>query len=83
MSLLLLAFWAFLCARLIQAEPIPGDRQFWITRPYEWSSLLGAKLLFVVVCIGIPLLAADASILGERGIFGGGTSSRGSCGRYY
>jgi hypothetical protein len=62
-SFLLLGSWAFLCARLIQAEPIPGDRQFWVTRPYNWRSLLGAKLIFMVACIGVPLLAADALIL--------------------
>ena len=67
MSYLLLAFWAFLSARLIQAEAIPGDRQFWITRPYAWRSLLGAKLLFMVVVVGIPLLVADAVVLGLEG----------------
>jgi hypothetical protein len=66
-SYILLCFWAFLCARLVQAEPIPGDRQFWITRPYEWRSLLGAKLLFMVVFIGVPLLVADAVILRVEG----------------
>jgi hypothetical protein len=59
--------WAFVCARLIQGETIPGDRQFWITRPYSWKSLLGAKLLFIVVFLGIPLLVADAVILGREG----------------
>jgi len=66
-SFLLLGSWAFLCARLIQAEPIPGDRQFWITRPYDWRSLLGAKLIFVGACIGVPLLVADALILKVAG----------------
>lgn len=65
---LLLAFaWAFVCARLIQAETIPGDRQFWITRPYEWRSLLAAKLLFVAIFVSIPLLIADAVILAREG----------------
>ncbi len=67
MSYLLLLLWAFLSARLIQAEAIPGDRQFWITRPYEWRSLLGAKLLFMLAVIGIPLLVADAVVLGLGG----------------
>jgi hypothetical protein len=67
MTLLLSCLWAFLCARLIQAETIPGDRQFWVTRPYQWRSLLGAKLLFVVVFISTPLLIADAVILGIEG----------------
>jgi len=67
MPFLLLAFWAFLFTRLVQAEPIPGDRQFWITRPYDWRSLLGAKLLFIVVCIAVPLMVADAMVLRMRG----------------
>ena len=66
-SYLILAFWAFLSARVIQAEPIPGDRQFWITRPYQWRSLLGAKLLFIIAIIGLPLLIADAVILRVAG----------------
>jgi hypothetical protein len=61
------AFWGFLCARLIQAEAIPGDRQFWITRPYDWRSLLTAKLLFVVAFISAPLLVADAVVLAREG----------------
>jgi hypothetical protein len=64
---LLGCLWAFVCARLIQAETIPGDRQFWITRPYEWQSLLSAKLLFVLVLISIPLLIADAVVLAIAG----------------
>ena len=60
-------FWAYLCARLIQAETIPGDRQFWLTRPYDWRSLLGAKLLFVVAFISAPLLICDGVILACEG----------------
>jgi hypothetical protein len=65
--ILVACVWAFVCARLIQAEAIPGDRQFWLTRPYSRRSLLGAKLLFVVVVLSIPLLAADAAILAIDG----------------
>jgi hypothetical protein len=50
-------------ARLIHAEAIPGENQFWITRPYRWSSLLGAKLLFVFVFVNLPVFLAQASIL--------------------
>jgi hypothetical protein len=67
MAFLLPCLWAFLCGRLIHAEPIPGDRQFWITRPYEWRSLLGAKLLFMVAFLSVPLLFADAVILAMQG----------------
>src|SRR5881392_99204 len=36
--------------RVVHSEAIPGDRQFWLTRPYRWTSLLGAKLAFVLLC---------------------------------
>lgn len=52
-----------LITRVIHSEAIPGDRQFWITRPYRWTSLLGAKLAFVLLCVNIPLFVVQASIL--------------------
>jgi hypothetical protein len=54
---------AFLIGRLVLAEAIPGDRQFWVTRPYRWQSLLGAKLLFIVVFVGLPIFLAQLLIL--------------------
>jgi hypothetical protein len=54
---------AFLIGRLVLAETIPGDRQFWITRPYRWQNLLAAKLLFIVVFVNLPVLLADLFIL--------------------
>jgi hypothetical protein len=54
---------AFLIGRLVLAEAIPGDRQFWITRPYRWSSLLGAKLLFIVTFVNLPIFLAHLFIL--------------------
>ena len=35
--------WWILITRLIQSESLVGDRQFWLTRPYEWKKLLAAK----------------------------------------
>jgi len=58
-EMLLTAAAGYLVARLIHAEAIPGDRQFWITRPYRWKSLLGAKLLFVLVFVNLPILIAQ------------------------
>ena len=46
-------------ARLIHQEAIPGTNQFWITRPYRWKSLLVAKLLFILLCIQLPMLLAQ------------------------
>lgn len=64
--LLPLAWW-ILIARVVHAEALPGDRQFWITRPYEWRSLLGAKLLFIAAFVNLPLLVADAIIIRAYG----------------
>jgi hypothetical protein len=60
-------FWfigvASLLGRLLLAEAIPGDRQFWITRPYRWKSLLGAKLLFIVAFVNLPIFLVHVIIL--------------------
>lgn len=53
----------YLIARLIHAEALPGDRQFWITRPYGWKNLLGAKLLFMFVFVNLPISVAQLLIL--------------------
>ena len=54
---------AFIIARLIHAEPLPGDTQFWITRPYDWKSLLTAKILFILIFLNLPVLIARAVII--------------------
>lgn len=64
--LLPLAAWV-LIARLIHAEALPGTRQFWLTRPYSRSSLLTAKVLFVLVFLSLPKLLADAIIVRSYG----------------
>jgi hypothetical protein len=65
--LLPLAWW-MLIARVVHEEPLPGDRQFWLTRPYFWRSLLAAKALFILVSINMPMLAADAVIVHAYGL---------------
>ncbi len=67
MILLPLAWWA-LIARAIHDEALPGDRQFWITRPCSWKSLLGAKVLFILAFINLPMLVADAVIVSAYGL---------------
>jgi hypothetical protein len=62
-EMLMVIIAAVLIGRLILAEALPGDRQFWITRPYRWSSLLGAKLLFIAVFVNLPILLAHLFIL--------------------
>src|SRR5436309_1801129 len=67
MILLPLAWWT-LIARVIHDEALPGDSQFWITRPYSWKSLLGAKALFILAFINIPMLLADGVIVRAYGL---------------
>jgi hypothetical protein len=57
----------YLIVRLVHAEPIPGDNQFWITRPYEWRSLLVAKLLFVFLFVNLPVFAAQFAVFVRDG----------------
>jgi hypothetical protein len=57
----------YIIGRAIHADAIPGDRQFWLTRPYNRMSLAGAKLLFVYLCICVPIgLAQGAVLLASR-----------------
>ena len=59
--------WWLLIARAVHGESLVGRRQFWITRPYQWPALLGAKLLFIAVFILVPFFAAQSLLLAEAG----------------
>ncbi len=61
------AVW-FLIARAIHEDGLADDDEFWITRPYERGSLLGAKVLMAVFVVAVPLLIADAAILATQSI---------------
>src|SRR5438105_2257009 len=57
----------FLIARVIHAETLPGDTQFWLTRPYHWTSLLAAKILFILIFLNVPIFFARMHILAVAG----------------
>ena len=67
LKLLIPVSWWLLIARVIHAEALVGDRQFWLTRPYEWKKLLGAKALFLLVFLYLPLLIAQCLLLFSAG----------------
>jgi hypothetical protein len=67
LQLLLIVSWWYLTALVIHAEAIPGDRQFWLTRPYSWKSLLVAKIILLILIVGPPMAIADAIILHAQG----------------
>lgn len=59
--------WALLVLRAVHEESLVGDRQFWVTRPYEWRSLLAAKVIFVVAFVNVPLLVLQVFLLQDAG----------------
>ena len=59
--------WWVLIVRLVHGENLIGDREFWPTRPYSWSSLLLSKLLFVAIFINLPMLIAQAVVVQAHG----------------
>ena len=67
LSPLLVIGWLLLISRVVHAEPLVGDRQFWITRPYEWRRLLAAKVLFVAAYVVAPLLLMQCVVLARAG----------------
>ncbi|MGA2736828.1 MAG: hypothetical protein ABSG65_05190 [Bryobacteraceae bacterium] len=66
-GMVLIIGWWYLVSLLVHQEPLTGDRQFWITRPYSRRSLVAAKSLFVLAFFNVPLLLAGFLILGASG----------------
>src|SRR6266567_1478675 len=66
-SLLPLACWA-LTIVTIHEEKLPGDRQYWLTRPISWRDLMAAKALFVIAFINLPLLLSHLAVWFALGI---------------
>lgn len=67
MTVLVPVSWWLLVTRVIHAEALVGQRQFWITRPYEWPKLLAAKALFLAAFLYLPFLASQCALLWEGG----------------
>jgi hypothetical protein len=67
-TLLLPVSWWLLIARVIYAESLVGDRQYWLTRPYDWKKLLGAKMTFIAAFVYLPLVLAQGVMLSAVGL---------------
>ena len=59
--------WWLLIERIVHAETLIGDKQFWITRPIDWKSLLSAKLLFLLIFLYLPFAIAQCIELNRAG----------------
>jgi hypothetical protein len=55
--------WLILITRLVHDESLVGDRQFWVTRPYTWPTLLAAKLLFLLIFLYLPFFLMQCYLL--------------------
>jgi hypothetical protein len=66
-ELLAWALWALVVARLVHSEPVPGERQYWLTRPIPRISLLGAKVLGTLLFLHLPHLIGDIITLASAG----------------
>jgi hypothetical protein len=60
--LVMLAF-SILIVLTIQADPLVGDRQFWVTRPISRWNLLAGKALFIIGTIHLPILIAQLTAM--------------------
>ena len=67
-DVLLPLVWGLLIARVIHAEALPGDRHFWLTRPYSRAGLILAKALFIAAFVNLPLFVAQALIVSLDGL---------------
>ena len=60
--------WLVVIARLVQDEPLVGDRQFWTSRPYHWAQLLAAKVLYLLVFLYLPFFLMQVYLLKHAGL---------------
>jgi hypothetical protein len=67
LKVLIPLIWLVLISRLIHDEALVGDTQFWITRPYRWTSLLSAKLIFLLFCVVLPFAVMQWALVLQAG----------------
>jgi hypothetical protein len=60
--------WSLLIVRAIQTEALPGDRHFWLTRPYSRMGLALSKLLLILAFVNVPFLIAQAIVIAGDGL---------------
>ena len=67
MNVLLPLVWVYLTGLCVLQDPVPGERQFWLTLPHRRATLPSAKVLFVAAFIHLPYFVSTVVILGARG----------------
>src|SRR5579871_361546 len=59
---------AFLAVSVVQQESLPGNQQYWLTRPISRGGLLLGKALFLALFTGVPVLVMEALSLRMHGL---------------
>jgi hypothetical protein len=60
--LLPLSCWLLVTSVIQEEKPI-GDEQYWLTRPFSLAHLLGAKILFLLLCVIASVFLCQAIVL--------------------
>ncbi|MBL8174164.1 MAG: hypothetical protein JNK48_05805 [Bryobacterales bacterium] len=63
LGVLLIPSHLYFISCAVHADAIPGDRQYWLTRPFTRGQLLAAKLLLTLLIVHLPLFVSDCLIL--------------------
>jgi hypothetical protein len=67
-EILLLIAAIYLVVMTMHQEKLPGDRQYWLTRPISRGSLFLAKAIFVVVFLNLPVFAGNMAAILANGL---------------
>jgi hypothetical protein len=67
LNLLVPLVWSYLIALCVLQDPVPGERQFWLTLPHTRVTLVAAKGLFIAAFIHLPYLISTAVVVSARG----------------
>lgn len=59
--------WALLVVQLVQVDALVGTEHDWRTRPIRRRDLVLAKVLFVAIFVGLPMVVGDAIVLMGNG----------------
>ena len=67
-EILLLVAACYLSVTVVHQEAAAGDRQYWLTRPISWQSVVAAKALFAVAFFSLPVFLANVAALLANGL---------------
>lgn len=67
LSVLVPVSWWLVITRAVHEENLVGDQQWWVTKPYDWGNLLGAKLLFLALFVFAPIFLVECLLLAQAG----------------